>query len=90
MVSSFTALVNEYNSKTQNSLSGTFKTFDNELSKAVTSLSKGVGEMSEGVDNIAYYLGQLKSQVDNTIKEMEKRKRKAVTIYHHYRLSHNE
>ena len=71
MVTSFTSLVNEYNSKTQNSLSGTFKTFDNELSKAVTSLGKGVGEMSEGVDNIAYYLGQLKSQVDTAIKEME-------------------
>ena len=75
MVSSFTTSVNEYNSKTQSSLSGTFKIFDNELSKAVANLGKGVGEMSEGVDNIAYYLGQLKSQVDNTIKEMEKKEK---------------
>jgi len=75
MVSSFSTLVDEYNSKTQGALTNTFTAIDTEMSKAVTSLGKGIGEMSEGVDNMGHYLGQLKSFVDKALVEIENTKK---------------
>jgi len=74
MVSSFSGLVEDYNTKTQGAMNETFKSFDDELSKAVSSLGKGIGEMAEGVDNMAYYLAQLKQFSDQALKELEESK----------------
>lgn len=64
MVSEFTNLVENYNGQNLESITNTFKAFDQELAKIVTNLSKGTSGISEGVDNMAYYLSELKKDID--------------------------